>query len=48
MRAGMRRHDSLTGPTIMPQRSRRTMQDLGPIAEASHRLYVRGRVIITS
>ena len=36
-----------TWSDVMPQRSRRTMQDLARSLEVSHRLYVRGRVIIT-
>ncbi len=46
MRSGMRGMSRFVWADVMPQRSRRTMQELARSLEESRRLYVRGRVII--
>jgi hypothetical protein len=48
MRAGLRGMSRFTWADVMPQRARRTMEDLAHALEESRRLYVRGRVIIGS
>jgi hypothetical protein len=48
MRAGLRGMSRFAWADVMPQRARRTMEDLSRALEESRRLYVRGRVIITS
>jgi hypothetical protein len=47
MRSGLRGMSRFIWADVMPQRSRRTMQDLARALEGSRRLYVRGRVVIT-
>ncbi len=46
MRADLRGMTRFVWSTVMPQTVRRTMDDLRRALEQSHRLYVRGRVII--
>lgn len=48
MRSGMRGMSRFVWVDVMPQRSRRTMQALARSLQESRRLYVRGRVIITT
>jgi hypothetical protein len=48
MRAGLRGMSRFTWADVMPQSARQTMENLARALENSRRLYVRGRVIITS